>query len=238
MAFLQARMGSTRLPGKVLMSIHGKSILERSIRRLQAAPDIDEVAVLTTVLPEDLCIAEEACRLGTRVYRGPELDVLRRFQEASEKFRPEIVVRATADNPLIDIGSVGRIIRELRSGHLDLCMETRLPHGAATEACTAAALAKAHALARDFRDREHVTLYIKEHPDEFNVAFPQAPESVRQPTLRVTVDTPEDFNFVSRLIGCLAEGTEPVPLEKYILLALNANDRGSAAVYSRKPEMA
>src|SRR5512136_1172856 len=88
MAFLQARMGSTRLPGKVLMPIAGQSILERAIRRLQGAVLIDEVAVLTTRCREDDIVVEEAHRLGALVYRGPELDVLARFYEASEEFRP------------------------------------------------------------------------------------------------------------------------------------------------------
>jgi spore coat polysaccharide biosynthesis protein SpsF len=100
-------------------------------------------------------------------------------------------------------------------------MESELPHGAATEACTAAALAKAHALARDPRDREHVTLYIKQHPSEFRVAFPEAPESLRHPNLRISVDTLEDFAFMDRLIGSLPERNSPVPLEEYIPFAID-----------------
>jgi len=219
LAFLQARMGSTRLPGKVLMRIRGKSILERAILRLRAARAIDDVAVLTTCLREDNAVAEEAARLGARSYRGPELDVLRRFQEASETFRPDIVVRATADNPLIDIGSVDRIVEGLRAGNLDLCMESELPYGAATEACTAEALAKAHRFARDIRDREHVTLYIKEHREEFCVSYLTPPEHLRRPQIRVTVDTAEDFMLMDRLIGSLEEGNAPRPLGEYLPLA-------------------
>ncbi len=219
-AFLQARMGSTRLPGKVMMQIRGKSILERAILRLRAAPAVVDIAVLTTYLEEDNRIAEEAFRLGALVYRGPEQDVLRRFHEASEEFKPDIIVRATADNPLIDIGSVGRIIHTLRSGDLDYCMEDNLPYGAATEACTAAALAKAHLRAREHRHREHVTLYIKEHPEEFRVDFPKAPESLCSPQIRVTVDTVEDLAFMNRLIGSLPEGNGPIPLKDYLPLAL------------------
>jgi spore coat polysaccharide biosynthesis protein SpsF len=220
MAFLQARMGSRRLPGKVLMPIQGQSILERAIRRLRAAAVIDEVAVLTTCLGEDDVIEEEARRLGALVYRGSELDVLERFQEAAEVFRPSIVIRATADNPLIDIGSVERIVRALYSDFLDFCMETDLPYGAATEAITASALAKVHDRAREPRHREHVTLYVKENPAEFMLTYLVPPASLRHSRIRLTVDTPEDFTFVKRLIGKVPEGNHPRPLADYVPLAL------------------
>jgi spore coat polysaccharide biosynthesis protein SpsF len=216
MAFLQARMGSTRLPGKVLMQIHGKSMLERAILRLRAAAVVQEVVVLTTDLDQDDAVAREASRLGAPVYRGSEDDVLLRFQDAAELFKPEIIIRATADNPLIDIGSVDRIVRALVSAQLDYCMERDLPYGAATEACTAAALAKTHVQARDPRDREHVTLYIKEHSELFQVAFLEAPENLHYPELRVTVDTAEDIAFMRSLIAVLPEIDGPIPLKDYL----------------------
>ena len=228
MAFLQARMGSTRLPGKVLMLIQGKSILERAISRLRAVPEVAGVAVLTTQLPQDDCIVEEAQRLGALVYRGAELDVLRRFQEASQTFKPGIIIRATADNPLIDIGSVSRIVQELRMRRLDYCMEVDLPYGAATAACTAEALARTHEMATDPRHREHVTLHIKEHPEEFRISFVQAPESLRYPQVRVTVDTPDDIAFMEGLVGYLPEGNVPVPLGDYIPLAIGIFQAGEA----------
>ena len=91
MAFLQARMGSTRLPGKVLMPIQGQSILERAIRRLKASPAVDEVVVLTSCRDVDDVVEAEAGRLRVPAYRGPELDVLARFYGAAVRFRPEIV---------------------------------------------------------------------------------------------------------------------------------------------------
>jgi spore coat polysaccharide biosynthesis protein SpsF len=215
-AFLQARMGSSRLPGKVLMPIQGHSILERAIRRLRAAPIIDEIAVLTTRLDEDDRIVEESRRLGVCVYRGPELDVLARFYEASQEFRPNVIIRATADNPLIEIGSIGRTVTALKLENLDLCMERELPYGAATEAFTSEALAKVHLLAQESSHREHVTLYIKEQPEAFCTSFPFAPDVVRHPEIRLTVDTPEDFAFMDRLIGQLPDGEYPLPLSDYL----------------------
>jgi spore coat polysaccharide biosynthesis protein SpsF len=219
MAFVQARMGSTRLPGKVLMRIHGQSILERAIRRLWASPAIDEVAVLTTHLREDDVVVAEARRLNVRFHRGPEQDVLTRFYEAAEKFQPDIVIRATADNPLIEIGSIDRIVEALCSKGLDWCMEKDLPYGAATEALTAEALARVHFKAGESHHREHVTLYIKEHPEEFRQLLLFPPDFLRCPQVRITVDTPEDFLFMDRLIGLLPRGHQPLPLGEYLLQA-------------------
>lgn len=215
MAFLQGRMRSSRLPGKVLMKIHGRSILERAIVRLKASPALDAVVVVTTRRKEDDAITAECARLGVPFYRGPEDDVLARFCEAAEVFKPEIIVRATADNPLIEIGSIERIITALRLSGMDYCVENDLPYGAATEAVTAAALDRSRAVARETRHLEHVTLYIKEHPDEFRVLSPDPPPALRRPDFRVTVDTPEDFETMERLIGRFPETAEPRPLEDY-----------------------
>ena len=208
--FLQGRMGSRRLPGKTLMKIHGRSILERAIGRLQASPVVDAVVVLTTRLKNDDDIVAECDRLSVPFYRGPENDVLARYYEAAEIFKPEIVIRATADNPLIEIGSIKRIVTALESFGLDYCMENDLPYGAATEAVTAAALARTHAEAHEPHHREHVTLYIKEHPDEFRIMLIDPPEAVRRSDFRVTVDTPEDFEVMERLIDRFPETDTPL----------------------------
>ncbi len=211
-------MGSTRLPGKVLLKIRGQSILERATRRLMEAAAIDRVVVLTTTLEEDDQVVREALRLGAWVHRGPELDVLKRFQQASEKYGPGIVVRATADNPLIDIGSVDRIVRALKASDLEYCIESGLPVGAATEALTRETLRRVDLIAVEPSHREHVTLYIKEHPQEFRVAVLSAPDSLRHPEMRITVDTPEDFISVEGLIERLDEPTHPLPLASYLEL--------------------
>lgn len=209
-------MGSSRLPGKVLLRIAGRSILERAVLRLSAARTLDEVVVLTTLREEDDEIVQEAERLGVATYRGPEKDVLKRYRSALERFRPDLVVRATADNPLIDVGSVDRIVRAVRASRLDYCMETELPVGGATEAITAAALIRVDEEATEARHREHVTLYVKEHPRDFRMALLSPPDSLRRPDVRITVDTPGDFLFVEELILSVPESSRPVPLERYL----------------------
>jgi spore coat polysaccharide biosynthesis protein SpsF len=221
MAFLQARMNSTRLPGKVLMRIQGQSILERAIRRLRASSAVDDVAVLTTCLREDDVIVAEAQRLHVQVHRGPEQDVLSRFYEAAEKFQPDIIIRATADNPLIDIGSIDRISETLCFEGLDYCMERDLPYGAATEALTAKALVQVHSRAGAPYHREHVTPYIREHTEEFRQLLLFPPDFLRCPQVRITVDTPEDFSFMNQLIGMLPQEGSPLPLREYLPFASN-----------------
>jgi spore coat polysaccharide biosynthesis protein SpsF len=216
MAFLQARMGSFRLPGKVMMKIGGRTILERAVLRLQAARVIDAVAVLTTTLDDDNAIADEADRLGVYVHRGPDQDVLKRFQDAAQRYGAHVVVRATADNPLIDIGSIDRIVHALIEDGADLCMESELPYGAATEAFTIRALAVAYKTAHEIRHREHVTLFIKEHPEKFRVIYLLPPRALRCPRIRLTVDTQEDFAFMDGLIRRLPEKRYPLPLSDYL----------------------
>jgi spore coat polysaccharide biosynthesis protein SpsF len=216
LAFLQARMGSTRLPGKVLLRMHGKSVLERAVDRLRAASTLDGVVILTTTLAEDDAVAAEAHRLGAASFRGPDRDVLARFRQAAVFFRPDIIVRATADNPLIDIGSVDRIVEALQTGALDYCMERNLPVGAATEAITSAALQRVDCLGRMPHHREHVTIYVKEHRDEFLAAFPDPPEELRLPGVRITIDTADDFAFVDSLLEGIPDASPPRPLLAYL----------------------
>jgi len=226
LAFLQARMGSTRLAGKALLPIQGKSILQRSIERLRAADGLDDVVVLTTHHDEDDAIVKEASMLGAPVFRGPDLDVLARFRQAADLFRPDIIVRATADNPLIDIGTTGRIVSRVIADNLDYCVEVDLPVGAATEAITRSALETVDRLGGLEHHREHVTIYVKEHRDEFRTCFADPPAALRRPDVWITVDTPADFAFVECLIKGIPEGCSPVPLEEYLeLLRMNTVPR-------------
>jgi spore coat polysaccharide biosynthesis protein SpsF len=209
-------MGSTRLPGKVLLRAGGQTILGRCIRRLMAADTINGVVVLTTCRDEDDDVVREAVVCGARVFRGAELDVLRRFFDAARRFRPDVIVRATADNPLLDIGSVDRIVRAVQASELDYCMEADLPYGGATEAMTMRALCRVQDEARRGDHREHVTLYVKDNPSLFRMALLAPPDRLRRPDVRVTVDTPEDFIYLEDLLGAVPENGAPVPLIRYL----------------------
>jgi spore coat polysaccharide biosynthesis protein SpsF (cytidylyltransferase family) len=194
---LQARMGSMRLPGKVLAPIGARSLLGHCIARLRigsAAP----VMLATTTTPLDDVLVAAAAPYGIPVFRGPEDDVLSRYVLAARSMGARFVVRATADNPAIDIDGPERLLRELRATGADYVVEGDLPYGACVEAMTTEALNRAALAAADPYDREHVTTFIRRDP-RFHSLTTSAPAGVRRPELRVTVDTAEDLSFMRAL---------------------------------------
>ena len=197
---LQARMASTRLPGKALELIGDRPLLEHCLRRLMSG-SVARVVLATTALDEDTVLCDLATRLGVAVYRGSEHDVLDRMAKAAEAFDLDPVVRATGDNPAVDVDAPGRALAALRSLHADYVCEDGLPVGAAVEAVTREALVQAAREARDPGDREHVTTWVKRRADLWHVAFPAAPAPLRRPELRVTVDTPADLAYVRALFA-------------------------------------
>jgi spore coat polysaccharide biosynthesis protein SpsF len=197
---LQARMASTRLPGKALEHIEGRPLLEHCLTRLLAA-GVARVVLATTTLEEDTVLCDLATRWGVAVFRGSDTDVLGRMVGAAEAFDLDPVVRATGDNPAVDIDAAGRSLAALNGLHADYVCEDGLPYGAAVEVVTREALMRAAREARDADDREHVTTWVKRRADLWNLAFPAPPVPLRRPGLRVTVDTPSDLTFVRSLFA-------------------------------------
>jgi spore coat polysaccharide biosynthesis protein SpsF (cytidylyltransferase family) len=195
---LQARYASTRFVGKAVEPLAGRSILERCLRRLIKA-GVARVVLATTGEPEDDALEGIARGLGVAVFRGDTSDVLGRFAAAARTFGLDPVIRATGDNPAVDVQAPGRILGALRLTGADYVHERGLPHGAAVEGMTAEALFKAAALAIDPYDREHVTPFIRNNHALFTVAHLDAPVSLIRPSLRVTVDTPEDLDRLREL---------------------------------------
>jgi spore coat polysaccharide biosynthesis protein SpsF len=197
---LQARMASTRLPGKALELIEQRPLIEHCLRRLVSA-GVARVVLATTTLEEDTVLCDLATRLGVAVYRGSDTDVLARMARAADTFDLDPVIRATGDNPAVDIDAPARALAVMRSLHADYVCEDGLPIGAAVEAVTREALLRAAREARDADDLEHVTTWVKRRGDLWNLAFPAAPAPLRRPDLRVTVDTPADLAFVRSLFA-------------------------------------
>ena len=213
---LQARMGSSRLPGKVLAPLGGRSVLTQCIERLLAAR-VGDVVVATTTRPEDEAVVAEARAAGVDVMRGPVDDVLARFVAAVGGWTGPYVVRATADNPLVDIECAARLLRLLDAG-ADYAVEEGLPVGAAVEAMRIEALREAHELASTAAEREHVTPFIRQAVDRFAVCTAPAPFELRRPSLRLTVDTRHDLQFVRSLVDQAGDAAL-VPLGQVIALA-------------------
>src|SRR5688572_21088521 len=205
LVILQARMGSSRLPGKVLAPLGDRSLLAQCIERLQAAR-VGEVLVATTTRPEDEAVVAEAQAAGVDVVRGPVDDVLARFVGALDGWTGPYVIRATADNPFIDVDGPARLLRLLDAG-ADYAIEEGLPIGAAVEAMRVDVLREAGALASSDYDREHVTPFIRQATDRFAVCSVPAPFDVRRPSLRLTVDTRQDLQFVRSLVDQVADAS-------------------------------
>lgn len=196
-AIIQARMGSTRLPGKVLADVGGESTLGRVVGRLRRSQLLDELVIATTVAVADEAIVREAQRLGVPCFRGDELDVLNRYYQAARAFQPDVVVRITSDCPLIDPEVSDRTIRAFlheKPDYASNALQRTYPRGLDTEVITAEALGRAWRDAKRPYEREHVTPFLYEHPELFKLL--SVTNEIDSGWHRWTLDTPEDLEFV------------------------------------------
>ena len=209
-------MGSTRLPGKVMMKLGGHSILAFVAARLETALSLDEIVVATTTHSRDDIIVHEADACGLSYYRGSEADVLRRYLETATAFKADIVVRVTADNPFSDPMSIDRVVARIEEGY-DYAIERDLPVGTTGEALTFQALDFIDSEALTGRWREHVTLYAKENPHLLRCSFAEAPRDVARPDLSYTIDSIDEYLKLKDL--CAHIPNHDFPLQELIALA-------------------
>jgi spore coat polysaccharide biosynthesis protein SpsF len=201
-AIIQAHMGSTRLPGKVLLDLAGRTMLARVVRRAQRAKLIGEVTVACSTEPSDDAIVEECAKLGIRVFRGSDSDVLDRYHGATEAFQPDAVVRITSDCPLIEPEVSDKVIaRFLESGadYASNTIDRSYPRGLDTEICKRACLDRAWAEAPEPYQRVHVTPYLYQNPQLFKIVQVRGETDLNE--LRWTVDAPEDYEFISKIFA-------------------------------------
>ncbi|HEY0835866.1 MAG TPA: glycosyltransferase family protein [Azospirillum sp.] len=208
----QARMTSTRLPGKVLMEAAGRPLLAHHLDRLRGCAALDAVVLATTVNATDDPVAAMAGRIGVPVFRGDEHDVLGRFAGAAAAHDAEVVVRVTGDCPLIDAELVDQAVGLFLDGRTEAppvdyvaIDTTQFPRGLDAEVFTRAALDEAAARAADPVEREHVTPYIYRRPDRFRLGAPLRPDAPVEPH-RWCVDEPADFELVRRVLEALPPG--------------------------------
>ena len=202
LAVLQARMSSTRLPGKVLRDLAGAPMLARQVERIARVRGIDRLVLATSVGPEDDAVARLGESLGLGVHRGPLQDVLARFRGALDAFGPAAhVVRLTGDCPLTDAGVIDDLVELHLARGADYSNNTgdrrTFPHGLDAEIMRAEVLRTAAAEATDPYEREHVTPFIYRRPERFRLSFMEGGAEHGQ--ARWTVDTPEDFEFVREI---------------------------------------
>jgi spore coat polysaccharide biosynthesis protein SpsF (cytidylyltransferase family) len=215
---LQARMSSSRLPGKALLSIGARTLIGHCLARLRisgAAP----VLLATTTNQEDDVLVATAARYGVPSFRGPADDVLSRFVLAAQSVGACFVVRATADNPAVDIGGPNRVLAALRSTNADHVIEDGLPYGGAVEGVRVDALVRASRLATTAADREHVTPWIRRDRTRFTAVQIPAPACVRRPELRVTVDTIDDLTFMQDVATRMNNWCDEPELQRIVAVA-------------------
>lgn len=199
-AIVQARTGSTRLPGKVLRPLLGKPMLERMLERVRQAKNIDGLVVATTNLPEDDKVAEIAKRLALGCFRGSEKDVLDRYYHAAKEASADTIVRITGDCPLHDPEVLDLVAERFKRANVDYTITpSNLPEGLDTEIFSFRALETAWEEARLPSEREHVTPYIRNHPERFKIDEKWTKGDFDHSGYHWSVDTENDFKFVERV---------------------------------------
>ncbi len=209
-AIVQARLGSTRLPGKILKEINNKPMLWHVVNRLSHSKLIDKIIVATTDLAEDDQVQNFCEENNFLFYRGSSEDVLSRYYNTAKSFDAKIIVRITSDCPVIDFSIIDKMLKEFISGtrmekldYLSNVLTRSFPRGLDTEIFTFTALEKAYNEAIQVSEREHVTPYIYNHPEIFTLRnFSYEKDYSFH---RWTVDTQEDFNLIENIYKSLYE---------------------------------
>lgn len=234
-AIVQARLGSKRLPGKVLLPIVGKPMLWHIVSRLRSVPAIADVVIATSreIADEAICrFGEDA---GIPVYRGSEADVLDRFYKTALATRSKTIMRITADCPLVDPGTVAKLIELYQTGRYDYCgvatgagvskedFVGKFPDGLDAEVFSFDALETAWREATSATHHEHATLYIWQQPDRFRIGNLKSEHDYSE--IRLTVDNDEDFQLISWIYESLYTVDRIFTLDDVIALLRKNPDR-------------
>jgi len=218
-------MGSSRLPGKVLRIMEGKSMLEHQINFLTQSKLIDQIIIATTTLSEDDKIEELSIKLNTDCFRGSRDNVLERYYECAKKFHGDMIVRITADNPLVEPTLVDKIV--------NICIDTKCdfasnmikqtyPLGYLVEVFPFRILEKLYLNQKDPLTLEHVTYHIKKNPELYNIQNYMLTDEISRPEWRLAVDEEQDFIVMSKIFSYLYIPGQFIRYESIIKL-LEAN---------------
>ena len=203
-AIIQARMGSTRLPGKVMKEIVGKPMLWHVINRVKHAEELDDIVIATTNLKEDIQILDLASEIGVKSYAGSENDVLDRYYQAAMMSKADVIVRITADCPLADPNVINKVIRYYRINDFDYVstsIKPTFPDGIDVEVFSFASLEKVWSESKLASEREHVTPYIWKNPNLFKIKNYENEFDISY--MRWSVDEESDLEFVREIYGLL-----------------------------------
>ena len=204
-AIIQARIGSTRLPGKVMYPLDGRHVLDHVVTRVASSDMVDDTIVATSTSSADDVIEDYASKFGAEIVRGSESNVLARFESAIEAYEPDIVVRVTADCPLLSPEFIDMAIRRIRdygAEYVSAGIDRTFPRGVTCEAFSTESFERIRSNASEPHHREHVTPYYRENPEEFklfnltsNAVFDE-PWLQNRTDLRLTLDEPADYQLI------------------------------------------
>ncbi len=195
--FLQARLSSQRLPHKILLNLGGRTVLEQTMLRLNSVQA--DYHVVLTDRDSFPIVRDIAFKAGWGSFKGPGNDVLARYIFAARHYGVDVIVRATADNPLVSFELANVLIESQFTNSVDYRSHIELPYGAGVEIIRTSALEKAFSETQLLSDHEHVTPYVYNNPDRFTVRREQAPPQFANPDLRITLDNEEDYRFLCSL---------------------------------------
>lgn len=219
-AILQARMGSSRLPNKVLRKIKGKTLLELYINRVKQSRLIDKIVIATTTNSEDDVIEKIASKLGIECFRGSENDLLDRYYQCAKKYRADVVVRITPDDPFVDYRVIDRAVQIFKDNQVDFVtnhFEPTYPEGLDVEVYSINALEKSWREAKLLSEREHVFPYIQNNQNQFKIInFKQEKDYSH---LRWTIDYECDYEM-TKVIYDYLYNKKPIFLQEDMLLLL------------------
>lgn len=194
---IQARIGSSRLPGKVLKTLGEVDVLTYDIERCRAIKGISEVIVATSSLPQDDAIANWCEEHHVAYFRGSENDVLDRYVQCAKMYKPDYVMRVTSDCPFLDYEMASEIVELMSREQKDIVLlKGELPRGLAVELISYEALLRIYEVGKEPRHREHVTYYAYEFAEKFDAVTYKTPENRYAPELRITLDTEEDYSLI------------------------------------------
>ncbi|MBI3631445.1 MAG: glycosyltransferase family protein [Candidatus Staskawiczbacteria bacterium] len=205
---IQARMGASRLPGKVLMKIGKKTVLQWVVERIKMVPSVDGIIVATSDKKQDDLIEKFCKKNNIECFRGSEDDVLSRYFEASKVCGADIILRITADCPFVDPVIIEEIIKIHLKNKNDCTMNntgSSYPRGSDVELFNFKSLEIAYLKAKKKYQREHVSPYIYEHPNLFKVEILEAKGMLNRPTYRFCLDTKEDLAEIRKIYSLLSK---------------------------------
>lgn len=225
LVIIQARNGSSRLPGKVLKKIQGKTCLELMLERVSKSKKIDEIIVATTINSEDVAIVNLVSNLGYRIFVGSSDDVLDRYYQCAKLIKPEYVIRLTSDCPLFDWRVLDNAISELKPDTDDLRMLSEtFPDGQDLEIIKYDLLKYVWENANLMSEREHVTLYIKNHINEFKVQDFKC-KLGNLNSERWTLDEAADFDMINKVYDYFLPNMDFSMEDVFTFLNANPNIR-------------